>query len=648
MKSNFFDSGGRTPTRVDRFTALLGADVFFVPCEEGTKKPLLTYADRAWETTQTPEYRALLEKPGTGIAVYLGAASGGLCAIDFDDDADAEAFLALNPALAGSTLSRGSRGCMLWLRIDGEYPASCNPEHKHFEWRADRRLSMIAGRHPKGMDYVLLRDAPPVRIAFPDIVWPPDWELPWVNTAADELRQKYGQPYYTTDKGEVSGINEAYWAGLFARENIIFFEPDEGEFYEYQAATGLYVVQTEDSIRTRIAQRLLEASREMAEPGLERRRTSTVLKSVILQLRGQVERRNAFRDRPRAIHVANGMIVFANGDAELRPFGPEYYSRNASPIIFDENARCDRFLNELVRPAVHPEDVALLQKMAGMCLLGRNIAQRILLLTGNGGTGKSQLSMVLQLLIGRVNVAELRTTQLTGRFETHRFLKKTLLTGVDVAADFLNTEGAAVVKGLVGGDLLDAEGKNKNGTFPLQGHFNVIITANTDLCVRLQGDLSAWIRRLLIVRYDGKPPVKKIPDFGEFLIKHEGSGILNWALQGVQMVLADIPEEGGDLVLTARQKQLVEVLMAQSDSVRHFLKARVVADPVCSLTSCELMEAYAEFCRESHWKPLKASVFKGQLEDLMLELFGLGQRHDLVSAKGTGRGYGHVSLRPRV
>jgi len=34
-------------------------------------------------------------------------------------------------------------------------------------------------------------------------------------------------------------------------------------------------------------------------------------------------------------------------------------------IAFDENAKCERFLNELVRPAVHPEDVELLQKFAG-------------------------------------------------------------------------------------------------------------------------------------------------------------------------------------------------------------------------------------------------------------------------------------------
>ena len=92
---------GGTPTPLQRFTARLGEDVFFVPCEWGTKKPLVTYVERPFEGTKTPAYRALFEVEPANIAVYLGKASGGLCAIDFDADEDLAAFLAVNPKLAG-------------------------------------------------------------------------------------------------------------------------------------------------------------------------------------------------------------------------------------------------------------------------------------------------------------------------------------------------------------------------------------------------------------------------------------------------------------------------------------------------------------------------------------------------------------------
>ena len=115
-------SQGNDQTPLQRFTALLGEDVFFVPCEWGTKVPLVTYVERPFEGTKTPAYRALFDAEPTNIAAYLGRASGGLCAIDFDADEDLAAFLAVNPKLATTTHSRGSRGGMLWLRVTGDYP----------------------------------------------------------------------------------------------------------------------------------------------------------------------------------------------------------------------------------------------------------------------------------------------------------------------------------------------------------------------------------------------------------------------------------------------------------------------------------------------------------------------------------------------
>lgn len=76
-KSDGDRKAGETPTLLERFTALLGEDVFFVPCEWGTKRPLLTYVERPFEATKTEAYRAVFDAGDTNIAVYLGKASGG-------------------------------------------------------------------------------------------------------------------------------------------------------------------------------------------------------------------------------------------------------------------------------------------------------------------------------------------------------------------------------------------------------------------------------------------------------------------------------------------------------------------------------------------------------------------------------------------
>jgi putative DNA primase/helicase len=634
---------GEGVTPLQRFTSLLGDDVFFVPCEFGTKEPLVTYVERPFEGTKTPAYLALFDAMPTNIAVYLGKASGGLCAIDCDADEDLAAFLAVNPKLVNTTHSRGSRGGMLWVRVAGEFPRSCKAAR--FEWRANGNLSTIFGRHPKGMDYQLVCDAPPAALAsFEEIIWPEDWERPWDEDAEAKLRQTFGEPFYTNDKGVLTSINEAYWAGLHAAENIILHEPDEKTFYRYNGDTGIYEVETPDAIRSKISARMLEASRQANSFDLQKKRTATTLNNVIAHLRGTVEQRGAFAERRKVIHLANGVMVFDGADAELRPFSPEFRSRNRSPIAFDENAQCERFLNELVLPAVQPDDAELLQKFAGLMLLGDNRAQRILILDGEGGRGKTQFANVMQGLVGMANVTQLRTKHLAERFELFRFLKRTLLVGVDVEADFLSTKGAAVLKGLVGGDWLDAEQKGGTGSFQLQGNFNVLITSNARLRVRLQGDLSAWKRRLTIVRYEAPPPAKKIPDFGAYLIRTEGSGILNWALLGAQKLLREIPDEGGDIVMTPRQHEVVDSLLAESESLRHFLQDSVTVDGSRDVTVNELVEAYASYCPERKWHALPITEVQSNLETLMLELFGVTKRHDIKRDNKSQRGFGGVTF----
>src|SRR5205823_846958 len=145
------------------------------------------------------------------------------------------------------------------------------------------------------------------------------------------------------------------------------------------------------------------------------------LNCIAAQLRGIVEWRGAFAQRQRRIHLANGVFSFDNG-GELLDFSPAFVSRNRSPTAFDESARCERFLNELLRPAVHAEDVVLIQKYGGLSLLGNNLIQRMLVLDGESARGKTQLANVIQAVIGRENVTQLRTKWLGERFETYRFL----------------------------------------------------------------------------------------------------------------------------------------------------------------------------------------------------------------------------------
>ena len=209
---------------------------------------------------------------------------------------------------------------------------------------------------------------------------------------------------------------------------------------------------------------------------------------------------------------------------------------------------------------------------------------------------------------------------------------------------FYPKEEPYVLKALVSCDILDAEQKSGIGNFPLQGNFCVVITSNSRLQVRLDGDIGAWRRRLLIVRFEGPVPEKKIPDFADVLIEEEGSGILNWALLGLQMVLEDIRLHG-NIQLTAAQSGVVDALLAESDSLRHFLNDCVVSDDDSDLSVSEIEEAYAEYCPKKKWHPKPITIVRKDLEQLMLELFQTAKSNS-ISRHGKGaKGYRKVKLK---
>jgi putative DNA primase/helicase len=646
------EEGRKSRSIVEELQDLLGTEAILLPIPPGEKKPVR----KNWQKTtlsqmQDPEYIDELSRGNIG--VLLG---NGLITIDLDRNEAVEPFLNLNPKLRGTLRTRRVRGCNFWVRIKGGYPASCKLKTKAGEdwgeWRADGNQTVIYGEaidqkkgETKPTAYKIVHRAAPIEMSFDEIQWPDDLVLPWQSEplatnngqSLDELHRRYGEPYYTDEHGNPCSLNENFWAGLFASENIVLWEPLERAFYSYNAEIGIYEEISVDLIKRRLSDRLLEASRQMNCFFLEKQRTDARLNSIAAHLRGILECRGAFVQRERRIHLANGIFRFENG-GELLPFSPEFLSRNRSPIVFDESAKCERFLNELVLCAMQEDDVVLVQKYFGLCVLGFNLIQRMLILDGLAKRGKTQLANVIQAIVGRLNCTQLRTEWLADRFETYRFIKKTLLIGVDVAPNFLSTKGASILKGLVGGDWFDAEQKHGTGSFQFQGNFCVVVTSNTRLRVRLCGDIGAWRRRLLIVRYEGPKPPKEIPDFGEKLAREEGSGILNFALAGLAMLLKDI-DELGNIALTERQKTIVDNLLAESDSLRLFLQEAIAEADGEDLSVNEIVEAYAAFCPEKGWNPLAITEVHRSLEGLMLELFHVTKSHCIKRNDRSVRGF---------
>jgi hypothetical protein len=108
------------------------------------------------------------------VGIALGQVSNGLCAIDLDDDDLVQPFLEANPWAANTTITKGARGCQIWVRIKGEHSPSAALKRngkKCGEWRADGCQSIIPPSiHPDtGNYYNFIKMLPVVELSYNDI-----------------------------------------------------------------------------------------------------------------------------------------------------------------------------------------------------------------------------------------------------------------------------------------------------------------------------------------------------------------------------------------------------------------------------------------------------------------------------------------------
>jgi phage/plasmid-associated DNA primase len=223
-------------------------------------------------------------------------------------------------------------------------------------------------------------------------------------------------------------------------------------------------------------------------------------------------------------------------------------------------------------------------------------------------------------------------------------LDKTLLLGADVKDRFLSSKGAYKLKALVGGDSLPAELKGSNSRFYVEGRFNVLVTSNARLRIRLQGDQDAWRRRLTIVRYEQERRNKSIDEFHQVLLRGEASGILNWCLEGLLKLFIDL-KEFGDIRLNNRQKARVEALLTESDSLKLFLGRSLVGSNDCNVTVNEIVGTYYKDCASNQWTPQAVSIVRSDLDDFMLELFGVCKSNCVKRDGKDQRGFFNVRFR---
>jgi putative DNA primase/helicase len=465
----------------------------------------------------------------------------------------------------------------------------------------------------------------------------------WFAAKFPELPDRHGDAVQEVwpigdEKGQpfVKDVSEDFLAATLGESGKptapTVFVAHENRFYSYSPSEGIFAEVRDLKLAADLSSLLLECARACREKfdtrNLEFKfRDSANLRGVLARARGVLEVGHDYfeTDLMQLVPCRNGMLRLA--DKKMLPFAPEYRRRNKLAVAYEPDAKCPLFIEKLLVPALDSADVDLLQRWCGLALLGVNLAQRLVILTGTAGGGKGTFIRVLQGIIGPTNVGTMRPELLSERFEIGRLLGKSLLYGADVPDNFLNCKGASVIKALTGGDPVTLEFKGSNERPEIMCRFNAIVTCNSRLTVHLEGDANAWRRRLAIIEYSRPKPKPEdvITDLSERILANEGAGVLNWMLEGLEKLRAD----GWQLRLTPEQEKRVDDLLLESEADVVFAQECLERDGLETLTVAQCYDAYVQFCNDRGWTAMARKKFSTSIGDTVTRLFGLTVRHDI-------------------
>ena len=321
----------------------------------------------------------------------------------------------------------------------------------------------------------------------------------------------------------------------------------------------------------------------------------------VLKLEAQVPDFPPEQDR---IHVFNGTLLLNGTFTEGRPA----IVRSRLPVVYNPDAPAPVIWLNFLNGLLHAEDIPTLQEFIGYCLIPSNKGQRMMVIKGNGGEGKSQIGAVLSAIFG-TNMKD----GSIGKISKNRFARADLEHTLLCVDDDMRMEALRqtnYVKSIVTAQgQMDLERKGKQS---YQGwmYARLLAFSNGDLQA-LYDRSDGFYRRQLILTTKDKP-LSRVddPDIAEKMAA-EVEGILLWAFEGLQRLV----KNGFQFTESDRAKRNRELVKRDNNNVFEFLESegyiRLKADACTS--SKELYEVYKMWCEENSLNAIKARGFSDAL-----------------------------------
>ena len=306
-----------------------------------------------------------------------------------------------------------------------------------------------------------------------------------------------------------------------------------------------------------------------------------------------------YQDR---VHVANGTLFLNGTFSEAKDFCinrlPVRYVPDAPPPV-----KWLAFLADLLEP----DDILTLQEFMGYCLIPSTKGQKMLIITGRGGEGKSRLGLVLRSLLGQnMNTGSIAKVE-TSPFARADLEHQLLLVDDDMKLEALPQTNQ--IKAIVTAELpMDLE---KKGRQSYQGQLYVRFIGLGNGTLHSLYDRSVGFFRRQIILTAKERPANRMDDpfIGEKMCS-ETEGIFLWALEGLRRLIAN----NYRFTISQQAQENMKAAVADGNNIVEFMQSTgyisFAAD--ASASSRDLYAAYKLWCEDN--------AYNGPVHEKFLQL----------------------------
>ncbi|SEH78178.1 putative DNA primase/helicase [Ruminococcus flavefaciens] len=313
----------------------------------------------------------------------------------------------------------------------------------------------------------------------------------------------------------------------------------------------------------------------------------------------------------KTIHVKNGTLHLSEGHFEFSY--EKKFTLNRLDINYELDApKPERWLS-FVRELLNEQDVLTLQEYMGYLMIPSTRAQKMLMISGNGGEGKSRIGKVLFEIMGYKNSVSGSVSGLdngaAARFNKVKLLGKLCM--IDDDMDMSALEKTEFLKQLITAEIpMEIEPKG-SPSFQALLYTRVIAFGNTPLSALYDRSQGFFRRQMILI---AKPvPKDRVND--KHLIEKllaEKEGIFLWCLEGLERLIANDFE----FTISDQAKENLRRSERESNNIIPFMESEhdFKYDAVGQIHSQELYWAYQSWCRLNSLDELSRRTFTGYLK----------------------------------